>query len=518
MTKALKWAVAAFLISAMPALADDLVIGAKAEPVMDPHYQWTDANMAYYKQIFGGLTDTDSNSQVIPGLAETWETPSPTEWIFHLRHAKFSDGTPVTAKDVVDSYHRMESIKAAVTYTGAVSNLKDITAVDDYTVKLTFSAPNPLAAAQVSLIQIIPSRLADATSEEFTNGKAVIGFGPYKLSSFKPGESLMLERNPDYYGKPAKWDHVTFRFLKDPAARVAALLGGDVDFIDAVPPSLVNRIRDEKGYHVITGPSGRSIMMTLDTERAKSPFITTKAGAPMDKNPLQDLRVREALTHAIDRQAIAERVMDGLAFPSGQITPPGYGGYNKNIPVPSYDPALSKKLLAEAGYPDGFGMKIDCPNDRYVEDAKICQALGQMFTRIGLKIEVETLPSAVLTPRAMDKNGQRFTMAMLGWSDSFGEAKVLSYVVHTPSSKQGTWNWGHYSNPTVDKAIDDAQAEPDVSKRYALLAVAMKKAMDDVAVLPIHNQSVVVAAKDGYSYQTWLNEYTIADSVSKAAK
>jgi peptide/nickel transport system substrate-binding protein len=506
------------LACAPAAFADSITVGIKSEPVMDPHYLWSDPNVAYYRHIYGALTSTDKDSQVAPDLAISWEPTSPTEWTFRLRKdAKFSDGSPVTAADVVASYRRMMSIKAATPFTGALSGLRDVAAPDDFTVVLTFAKPYPVAPARASVIQIIPARLASATSDAFTSGQAAVGFGPYKVVSFRPGQSLVLERNTNYYGTPAKWDRVTFRFLPDPAARVAALLGGDVEFIDAVPPTLVERVRKEPKAHVITGPSSRAIFLQIDSARDTSPFVRDASGAPLSPNPLKDQRVREALSIAIDRKAIADRVADGLVVPTGQITPPGFGGYDKSITVPATDAARARQLLAQAGLPKGFALTIHCTNDRYVEDARICQAIGQMWSRIGLNVSVETMPYGVLTPRAMEKGGQRFSAAMLGWTDTTGEAGVLEYCVHTPVGNSGSWNWGHYSNPAIDRILDAASGTLDRAARHGELRKAMKAAMDDVAVIPLHYQSVIVAARRGLTYETWLNEFTMVDSIAKSA-
>ena len=505
------------LLCATVAQAADLRIGTRAEPTLDPHYLWTDANSAYYTQIYGALTVTNRDAKVEPGLAVSWAPISDTEWRFRLRDGvKFQDGTPFTAQDVVDSYTRMRTIKAAATFAGAIPGLKDVTAIDEHTIAITTEQPAPTLPQRVSLIQILPSNIAKtATGGDFTDGRAVTGTGPYRLVSFRPGDSLVLERNPTYWGPPAKWDRVTFKFITDPGARVAALLGHDVDMIDAVPPALVPRLRDEPNVNLVTGPSSRVLFLAPDTARNSTPFVKSIDGQPLAHNPLKDRRVREALSLAIDRAAITAKVMNGLGTPAGQITPPGFGGYDESIPVPKPDPARARSLLAEAGYPKGFEITASCPNDRFVEDAKICQALGQMFSRIGLKVNVDTSPYAVYAPRAMDPNGPGFSLPLLGWADSAGEALVLAACIHSPepAKKMGTWNWGHYSNPAVDKFIEDASRELNPATRYSELAQAMKLAMDDYAVIPLHLQSTVVATRKGLSYQTWLTEATVADSV-----
>ncbi|CAM3617054.1 Solute-binding protein family 5 domain-containing protein [Bordetella sputigena] len=514
---------AAFLIAfALPAAADDLRIGTRTpDPALDPHFMWTDANVGYYVQIYGGLTAQANDGKVLPYLAESWSTPDGGKtWRFKLRHdVKFSDGTPVTADDVVASYKRMQTIKASAPFTGAIAGLQEARKVDDHTVDIVTSKSNPILPQRVSLIQIIPARIAaSATTADFSDGKAAVGFGPYKFVSFKAGDSLVLERNPGFFGPPAKWDKVTYRFIPDGGARVAALLGKDVDMIDAVPPALAARLKADPTVSVIMGPSSRLLFLTIDTNRPQTPYAFDAQGKPLPKNPYADPRVRQALSLAVDRKALVDRVLGGMAYPASQITTKGFGGFDDTLALAAPDVAKAKQLLAQAGYPQGFAMTIHCTNDRFIEDARVCQAIGQMFSRIGLKVDVQTMPYAVLTPRAMDPNGERFSIAMMGWADSSGEALVLNNVVHTPDTKNGfgSWNWGRYSNPQVDRLIEQAANEMDTPRRHDLMKQAMRVAMDDYGFIPLYAQSVVVGVRKGLTYQTWVTEQTIADSVSKA--
>jgi peptide/nickel transport system substrate-binding protein len=370
---------------------------------------------------------------------------------------------------------------------------------------------------EIANIQIIPAKLAGATTDSFNTGKSVIGTGPYRFVSYKAGDQLVLERNPNYWGPAAKWDHVTFRFIPDDAARVAALLGGDVDMIDFVPPRLAERIRSAPNASLWQGPSDRPIFLIMDVERDDSPFVTDLNGNRMSKNPLKDNRVREALTVAVDRDLLTKRVMDGAATPSSQPTAPGFGGYNENLKVPPYDPEGAKKLLTDAGYPNGFGLAIYCTNDRYVNDEKVCQALGQMYSRIGLKMDVQAVPKSVFFPIATNHApGGRYSFLLLGWGNSStGDAGLIPNMLHTYDKAHGygTWNVGHYSNPVVDKVIEEATTTMDLEKRYAGLAEAMKLAMADHALIPLHTQSVIVGTRKGLTYRTWANERTNADSV-----
>lgn len=502
--------------------AADLRIGINGEPTLDPHYMWTDANVAYYMQIYGGLTQPDRQGAVLPYLASAWKPIGDGRvWEFTLRHdVKFQDGSPVTADDVVASYTRMKTIKAAASFAGAIPGFIEAKKVDDYTVDIVTAKPVPTVPQRAELIQILPAKIAEtAATADFANGKVDIGFGPYRVVSFKSGDSLVLARNPLFFGPKPRWDKVTYRFISDDGARVAALLGKDVDLINAVPPALLGRLKSDPSVNVVTGPSSRMMFLAVDDGRAQTPFITGPDNQPLAKNPLQDLRVRQALSLAIDRKLLIQRVLGGLGYPTGQLTPKGFGGYNPDIAVTEANTARAKALLAQAGYPAAFGLTIDCTNDHFVADARVCQAMGEMISRIGIKVNVQTMPAAVFMPQLMDKNGKRFTVAMLGWSDSSGEAMILYNILHTyaPEKGFGAWNTGRYSNPELDAVIEQASATMDASARHALMSKAMKIGMDDLGVIPLYEQGVAVAVRKGLDYQTWLTEYILADSVIPAA-
>jgi peptide/nickel transport system substrate-binding protein len=498
-------------------LAADLTIAAKSELAMDPHYQWTDANLSYYMNMYGALTKNDDRANLKPDLAQSWKMISETQWQFTLRdRAKFSDGSPVTAQDVVDSFHRALTLpNAAGPFRGAVPGIKDIKAEGDKTVMFTMAKPDPILPYNVAFIQIIPSRIAKAaTTEDFNAGRNIIGSGPYKFVSYQAGNRLVLERNPYYYGEPARWDKVTFRFIANDAARAAALLSGDVDFIDAVEPNFIERLRSDPKTAVYTMPSPRIMFLMPDTARDPSPFVTSADGSPLAKNPLRDKRVREALSVGVDRNALVSRVMNGAGAPGGQMTAPNFGGYNPTIKVPTYDVERAKRLLTEAGYPNGFGITLHCTNDRYINDSNVCQAVGQMLARIGIKAKVQTMPKAVLFPKLTDAKGERFSLVMLGWA-SYAEAGALTSVIHSKDQSRGlgAWNSLEYSNPEIDKVIDQALGTYDLQPRHQLLAQAMKMTMDDVAAIPLFYQAVTVATKKNLYYRPWTLEVNYADGI-----
>lgn len=511
-------ALAALLAVSVAAQAEELKIGMRIEAVMDPHYFWSGNNVQYYRHYLGFLTTLDAEARVVPYLAERWETTD-TSWTFHLRpNLTFSDGSTFDAEDVVASYKRARDYPNAVgSYAGLFNGVTAIEAVDKLTVKLSTAAPTPTLPFALSQIAIIPSEIAaTATQADFTSAKGSVSIGPYRLAGFASGRELVLERNPNFWGEKPKWDSVRFRFLPDPSARTAALLAGDVDVIDGVPPEFVERIRADTNFAVHTGPSMRNVYVNLDLGHEISPFITDNNDAPLKVNPLKDRRVREALSLAISRETIRDRVMNGLSFPTGQLVAKGLGGYSAQLAIPAYDPNRAKALLAEAGYPDGFKVTVHCTNDRYVNDAKICQALGQMFARIGLRANVVTQPSSAYFKLANPRTASGVSISLSSWSAAAsGETDVLVHAFQTYSAekKTGSWNYSGYSNPELDALIQTFTVTSNDTERRALEAKAMELAMKDFAALPLHDQSVVVATRKSLSYTTNLEELTNALAV-----
>jgi peptide/nickel transport system substrate-binding protein len=503
-----------------PAFAADVVIAARTELAMDPHAQWLDTNTAYYNHLYGSLVRIDEKSAIVADLAESWKVVSDTEWVFNLRKGvTFHDGTALDAQDVIASFNRVRNLKTATSpFTGAIATVKDIKAINPQTISIETMRPDPVLLHAIANIQIIPSEKEEATTASFNTGESVVGTGAYKFVSYKSGDQLVLERNPKYWGEPAKWDKVTFRFIPDDAARTAAVVGGNVDLADFIPPRMAGLLKGSRNAELVTGDSDRPIFLIMDTEREDSPFVRNLDGQRMKKNPLKDRRVREALSLSINRETLAKRVMDGAAKESSQPTAPGFGGYNSELKVPAYDPDRARSLLEQAGYGNGFQLTLHCTSDRYVNDERVCQTLGQMISHIGIKMNVETMPRSVFFPKATNHaSDERFSFMMLGWGNSStGDAGVVPNVIHTFDRARGlgTWNLGHYSNPENDKVIEAAISTTDIQNRYDGLARAMKLAMDDVALIPLYTQSVVVGVRKGMTYSTWANERTNANSLS----
>ena len=359
-------------------------------------------------------------------------------------------------------------------------------------------------------VAIVSKSAAKATTEEFNSGKAAIGTGPYKLQRYAKGDRIELARYDGYWGGKTPWEKVTLRLLASDAPRVAALLAGDVQAIENVPTSDVATLKKDNRVALYRTVADRLIYLHMDSEREVSPFVTDRDGKPLAKNPLKDARVRKAISKAINRQALAERVMEGEAVPTGQLLPEGFFGYTRNLKVEAYDPEGAKKLLAEAGYPNGFGLTIHSPNNRYVNDAKVAQAVAQMLTRAGIATRVETMPSATFFPQATEF---KFSFILVGWSSGTGEASSpLKALIATVSKDKGfgTANRGHYSNAKVDLMLEDALVTVDDAKREALLQRATELAVNDTAIVPLYHQVSLWGTKNGIIYVPRTDEYTLA--------
>ena len=502
------------LVMGATAHAEDITIAVASEvTAMDPHYHNTGNNNQIVGLIYDRMLHQDSNQQLEPGLAVEWGPIADDVWEFKLREGvKFHDGSDLTAEDIVFSYERVPNVpnspSSFATYTAGIA---EITVVDDYTIQFRTNGPYPLLPIDLSTIQIVSSENPDATTEDYNSGAASIGSGPYKFVSYTPGESIVLEANPDYWGGAPQFDTVTYRPISSDAARVAALLAGDVDVISGVPTSDISTLEGNPDIVLSQGVSNRVIYLHVDSRRVYSPFVTDNDGNQIF-NPLQDVNVRKAISMAIDRDTIVEEVMEGIAIPAGQVLPEGFFGVSENIEVPEYDPEGAKQLLAEAGYPDGFKLTIHGPNDRYINDEQIAQAIAQMLTRVGIETAVETMPRSVYFGRATGgDDGSEFSLMLVGWGSGTGEASSpLRALLHTRDDESGLGrtNRGRYSSAPFDATLQLALNTVDDDMRAALLARATEIAMREVGLIPTHFQVNTWGTRKGLRYIPRTDEYT----------
>jgi len=505
--------VAAFALSVHAA---ELRIGLSADVTsLDPHFLNVAPNNNAAWHVFDALVHVDANARLVPGLALSWRAIDSTTWEFKLRRGvKFHDGSDFTAEDVVFSLERPATLAASPgPFTGFVKSIVSKTIIDPWTLRFKTAAPYAMLPHDLNSIFIVSRKAAaGATTADFNSGKAAVGTGPYKLLRFARGDRIELARNDSYWGwqsgKPAAWDKVTLRVLPADTARIAALLSGDLDAIENIPTADLTRLKTNAKLRLEQKVSWRTLFLHMDQYRDHPPHVSDKSGKPLAKNPFKDARVRLAVSRAINRRAIVERVMEGYALPAGNLVSPPVFGHVDALKPEAYDPESAKKLLAEAGYPDGFALILHAPNDRYVNDEQVAQAVAQMLARVGIQTKVETMPASVYFAKA---RAGEFAFALLGWG-SFSGDLALRALVATPNAEKGygAWNWGRYSNPKVDTLLEQGFATLDDTKREALAREAATLALKDVPVILLHHQLASWAMKQGIGYTPRTDEYTYA--------
>jgi peptide/nickel transport system substrate-binding protein len=468
---------------------------------------------------FWDLLVENHNNKLAPGLATSWKSTDSSTWEFRLRHdVKWQDGTPFTADDVIYSYQRARNVPGTVaTFAGYLRTISSMSAPDPYTLVIKTQVPTPDLPLNLTSVHIISKHVGEKSStEDYNAGRAMVGSGPYKFVSYTPGDRVVMQRNDAYWGAKPVWDKVNYRYVSNAAARTAALLSGDVDVIDKVSVSDLPRLKQSPQISVYAYPGLRVLLLQPSFREGPNPYITDNAGKPLDKNPLLDVRVRRALSLAINRPALTDRILQGAATVANQWMPAGTFGYNPDVKDIPNDPAQAKKLLAEAGFPDGFQLTISVPNERYPQAPETAQAVAQFWTRIGVKTKVEVMPWASYASRA---NKNEFAVSVIAWGNGTGEASyALVNVLATVNTKAGLGasNWGHYSNPAVDHALDAATVEFDPAKREAILRQSVKVVSDDVGVIPLYHYENVWAAKNGLKVTPAVSDRTTAMMVTRS--
>ena len=509
----------ALALATQPAQAQKLTIAIGGSVTsLDPHFYNASPNNSVASHFFDKLTEFDGKAQLIPLLAESWKVISPTVWEFKLRpNVKWHDGRDFTAEDVAFTIERTPNVPNSPGGFGAfVRGVQRTEIVDPLTIRFHTAAPYPLLPTDFASVAIISRHAGNgATTEEYNSGKAVIGTGPYKFSAYAPGSRTQMVRNDAYWGGKPSWAEVDYRVISSPPARTAAILSGDVDIIDTVPSSDIPQLSKESRVQLTQIQGLRVIYLAPDRSRTDNPvFVTDNAGKPLATNPFNDLRVRRALSMGISREGLADRVMEGTAKPAGQWLPPGAYSYNDDVKPLPLDVAGARKLLADAGFPQGFRMTLHTPNDRYPNDAKTAQAVAQMWTRIGVQTTVEALPWSAFSVRS---NRQEFGMRLIGWGSATGEASyALVNILGTNNAQTrfGANNAGRYSNPELDALTVKATGTLDDKEREDILKQAVKLAMDDVAIIPLHQLVNTWAVKKGLDHDPRMDERTRAMDIT----
>lgn len=516
-----KAALAALMTTvALPALAADLTIGRAAEPSsIDPQFSRTGNNQGTAQLMFGRLIEQDANLQISPGLATEWKSVDETIWEIKLREGvKFHDGSTLTADDVIYSLERTDEVpNSPAPFSDMVSSIDTMDKIDDLTVRIRTKEPAPALIEDIGRVFIISKAASEGkSSEDFNAGTATVGTGPYKFVSFKPGESLTIEAFDGYWGDKPDFNEVEVRFISNDAARVAALLSGSVDLIDAVPPADVARLEAQDGINVVSAASGRVIYLGLSQRFDQAPGVFGLDSKPLAENPFRDPRVRKAISLMIDRQLVVDRILGGAGVPAGQLVPAVLGGHADDLKPDEVDVAKAKELLAEAGYPDGFALKLYSSNNRFPGDGDLVQALGQMLTRGGLKVEgVEALPYNVYSKAASAGDYGAFVFSL--GSSTPTSAPNLSSLIQTYDKEAGTgaFNRVRFSSKAFDEALAVALQEFDPQKRNELLAEATRIAFAETPIVPLYWQKVFWGAREGITIDGGLSEYTLAQDVKR---
>jgi peptide/nickel transport system substrate-binding protein len=478
---------------------------------IDPHYHINGPNLAMARHVFDPLVIQDNHQKLRSGLATSWRKIDDVTWEFDLRKGvTFHDGKEFTAADVIFSLERARSgVSPFGSFTLYTKHIKDIVALETHKVRITSHSPYPLLAWDLAIVAIVSSKAAkNATTEDFNYGKAAVGTGPYKFKLWKQGEKIELESFDHYWGGKEPWQHVTFLPIGNDVARLNALKAGDVDLIESVPVYEVDRIKkDEKYSHYATMPN-RLIYLALDSGRDISPFVSDKMGSCLKKNPLKDIRVRQAISFAMDRKTLIDKFLAGLGTPAGQIVPPGSFGSDDALEADEFNPKYAKRLLKESGYPEGFAMTLQGPKDRYTNDVKVLQAVAVMLSQIGIKSKAETFPSAIFFSKARDF---AYSASLGGWPVVAESLSPLKALLHSLDKENGfgLFNRGHYSSASLDKMIEKALVTMDDSKREHILKLANRHVANHYAIIPLYFVTNSWATKKGFVFYPRMDDYTL---------
>jgi peptide/nickel transport system substrate-binding protein len=477
------------MVSAREGQARDLTIGLAAETTsLDPHFYNSASNGSQLWHLYDRLVVSapDDPTKNLPQLALSWRLVDETTWEFSLRHGvTFHDGTPFTADDVIFTMQRIPTVKnSPASFITYVNHIAKADRVDDYTVRFQTTGAYPFLLADLGLIPITSRKLhADAATGDFNSGRLALGTGPYRLVKWTPGDVMELARNPDWWGPKQPWDRVVMRPIASDPARLAALLSGSVDMIEQVAIADLPRVRADSRLSLVSVPGFRVMYLFPDSTRDAPPWMSDEHGRALEKNPLKDVRVRRAISMAIDRQAIVDRIMDGEAGVANQLCSSACGGGAHDLEPIAYDPEGAKRLLAEAGYPNGWSMTLHGLKGATANDDKVALSVAQYLNRIGITVSVEALPINVFGPRA---TAREYSFIM-SYFDAGLAAYSLRMVMMTYDTVkgQGVFNRMRYSNPDVDGPAGTALITLDDAARDRLTATAMTVAMRDVALIPL---------------------------------
>jgi len=465
---------------------------------LDPYTLNETFTLGALGNVMEGLTARDKNLKIIPSLAVRWETPEPTRWRYYLRKGvKFHDGTPFTADDVVFSAERARADGSQVK--SRLPADVEVVKVDDHTVDFKLKSPNPILHAEWDTWYIFSKKWAEANGAAKPQSAAATslnpwalkanGTGPFIVESHQPGVKTVFKPNPGWWGKPEhNLTEVIFTTIKSDATRVAALLSGEIDMMDPVPVQDIDRIKSSPNATVLTGPELRTIFLNMDSFRDELKYASVKG-----KNPFKDPRVRKAFYQAVDIEAIKSKVMRGMSAPSSILISPLLFAKADQIKRHAYDVEAARKLMADAGYASGFDLTMDCPNDRYVNDEGICQAVAAMLARINVKVTLNAMPKAKYFEKAGSTGKFDSSFNLLGWTPgSFDSWNVLHNIAgcRDADGKGALFNYGGYCNPKIGQLKDKILVEGDTNKRNDMILEAYKIVHEEAGLIPLHQQAL----------------------------
>ena len=475
---------------------------------LDPHGLNETFTLGYLGNVYEGLTHYDQNLQLEPGLATSWENLDETTWRFELREGvTFHNGNPFTADDVIFSWKR--SLTDGSDMKGYGAKMAEIEKIDDHTIEVTTPSPNPILPRELVFLYIMDKEWSEANNaSEATSPQAgdttatyaaqnANGTGPFRVVSRQADVKSVFERFDDYWGDPkTNVTDIIFTPIGQDATRVAALISGELDLAYPVPVQDWPRLESAGGVRPLTGPEARTIFLGMDQWRDELLYSNVEG-----TNPLKDKRVRAAMAHAINLNAINEKIMRGAATPSGLMVAPQINGHNPELNTPyAYDPERSKELLAEAGYPDGFELGMDCPNNRYVNDEKICQAVVGLLARVGIEVDLNAQPKSKYFAKVSPQNGNDTSFYLLGWTPgTIDSHNVMFNLLSSFDTEENTgqFNYGRYSNERVDELTEMVGVETDPEKRQAMIDEAFRIVQEEYGYMPLHQQPLSWGIREG---------------------
>ena len=512
-------------LMALPGVADAQVSGttltvatAAEASSLDPHFHEHDPSITVHRQVYEFLVGQGPRMDLRPELATSWRARDPLTWEFRLRpDVTWHDGSAFTAADVMASFRRVPLVpNSPSSFAPYLRQITAMEAEDPLTLILRTATPFPNMPNFMGAVMIAPAVMEEAATADFNAMRAAIGTGPYRFAEYARGQRIVLEANPRHWNGPPAFARVIIRPITANGPRVAALLAGEAGLIDQPPPSDLPRLRAGPNTAVAESVGNRVVFFAFDFHRDTAPGVTALDGSPIP-NPFRDRRVREAMSLAINRDAICRAVMEGMATPANQFVDRGVFGHVPDLPPLPFDPERARRLLAEAGHPNGFRLVIHGTNDRLVNDEKVLQALAQMFARIGLRASVDALPSASFFPRA----GQlEFSFFFNSWgAGSSGGLTTMRTLLGGFDRERGFGanNRGRYLNPEVDRRIHEAFGTMEDAAREALVREATAIAMRDYAVLPTHYMTNIWATRANVLYEPRMDGFTLATSARPRA-